>query len=48
MLGPNHPNTARTMLNGSYFHAARKNKTEARELKKRAEQILSSYPASKV
>ena len=43
MLGPNHPNTARTMLNGSYFHAARKNKTEARELKKRAEQILSSY-----
>ena len=43
MLGPNHPITARVMLNGSDFYASRKNKAEARQLKKRAEQILSGY-----
>ena len=43
MLGPNHRNAARTMLNGSNSYAAHKNMTEVRELKKRAEKILSSY-----
>ena len=43
MLGPNHPITARVMLNGSDFYASRKNKAEARQLKKRAEQVLSGY-----
>lgn len=43
MLGPNHPSTARVMLNGSDFYAAHKHKTEARQLKKRVERILTGY-----